>query len=143
MPSEPLMNCVSLVPIKNLSVLTSNKPPFAVVNIKCRSSLSPTICIPTPVRTSSPSCRLPEPEYITNPPGPFPNDADVCPLNPTERINPDDTPPISIPLPIVSDMNIEPLIRLLPPPIYVLPPWNTKGSVIVSVLEISPIEFKY
>ena len=59
--SEPLINWVLFVPIKNLSVLTSNNPPSSVVNIKCLSSLSPIICIPTPCSTSSPISILPEP----------------------------------------------------------------------------------
>ena len=61
LPSEPLMNCVLSVPMKNLSVLTSNNPPLSVVNIKCLSSLSPMNCTPTPSKVSSPICRLPEP----------------------------------------------------------------------------------
>ena len=61
LPSEPLINCVLSVPMKNLSVLTSNKPPPAVVNIRCLASLSPTNSIPTPSNVSSPNTRLPEP----------------------------------------------------------------------------------
>ena len=58
-------------------------------------------------------------------------------------MNPEDTPPISIPVPSALEINIEPLIRFLSPPIYELPPWNTNGAVIVSVLDISPTEFRY
>jgi hypothetical protein len=60
-PSEPLINCVFSVPMKNLSVLTSNKPPSSVVKIRCLASLSPINCIPTPFKKSSPIFKLPEP----------------------------------------------------------------------------------
>lgn len=53
---------------------------------------------------------------MINPPGPSPLDADVCPSNPTERMNPLLAPPISIPLPNVFDIKIEPLIKELLPP---------------------------
>ena len=59
--SEPLINCEVLVPIKNLSVLTSKIPPSAVENIRCLSSLSPMNCIPTPCSTSAPIFKLLEP----------------------------------------------------------------------------------
>ena len=116
LPSEPLINCVFSVPIKNLSVLTSNNPPLSVVNIKFLLSLSPTNWTPTPSKLSSPNFRLPEPLYIINPPGDFPNDAEVNPSNPTERINPLLAPPISIPVPNVLDIKIEPLIKFSEPP---------------------------
>ena len=61
LPSEPLMNCVSEVPTKNLSVLTSKIPPLSVVNIRCLSSLSPINCIPTPLSWSAPITKFPEP----------------------------------------------------------------------------------
>ena len=58
-------------------------------------------------------------------------------------MNPDDTPPISIPVPSALEINIEPLIRFLLPPIYELPPANENGDRVVSVLDISPNEFRY
>ena len=58
-------------------------------------------------------------------------------------MNPLLAPPISIPVPNVFDIKIEPLIKFSEPPMYIFSPSNTNGDEIVSVRDIPPCELRY
>ena len=142
LPPEPLINWLPGVPIKNFSAFISNVPLPDVVKIRWLLSLSPMNCIPTPSSWSTPTAKFPLPEYIMNPPGPFPNEADVSPSNPTDLTKPLLAPPSSIPLPNAFDIKIEPVINEPLPPMNVFAAGNTTSSININVLEITDSEFK-
>ena len=71
-----------------------------------------------------------EPEYNKNP-EPLPIDALANPWYPIERINPEFVPDCSIPEPLASPRNIEPLNTLSVPSIVRLGPSNVFGSLTI------------
>ena len=98
---------------------------------------------PTPSYVSAPIFNAEDPDHINQPAGPLPSDADINPSYFVDRRYPDFPPDISIPVPTAEATYVEPVIRLLFPCTYKLPPLNIAPYATVSKSALLPLKSKY
>ena len=123
------MNCAVSLPKKNRSVWTCNPASEPDVWKRKKLAESRTNSNPTPLYESG-ALGNTDPEYIKNPPGRSVRDADVNPVYPIDRKNPELTPASSNPEPTVLDINNEPVNKLSSPDSRKFVPLNVIGAIV-------------